>query len=90
MSGSPEYKSIVTQFRDINLSIVFVDDGAFYGPPHALIERIGAFARICSIRGIGSFSKKKTQLSMVNRNPVEPALVVRLAADALDSDADRS
>ena len=88
--GSPEYKAIVTQFRDSNLSIMFVDDGAFYGPPHVLIERVGAFAaRICSIRGVGSFSKKKTQLSMVNRNPVDHALVVMLVDD-LASDAERS
>ena len=67
--GSPEYKNTVALFRDSNLSIMFVDDGAFYGPPHALIERVGEFARICGIRGVGSFSKKKTQLSMVNREP---------------------
>ena len=67
---------------------MFVGDGAFYGPLHALIERVGEFARICGIRGVGNFSKKKTQLSMVNREPVDPALVVVLA-NALASDTER-
>ena len=70
---------------------MFVDDGAFYGLHHALIERVGEFARICSrlVGALGvSARKQRRQLSMVNREPVDPGLAVRLA-DALASDAER-
>ena len=79
--GSPQFNSVISEYRDNITQVSFVDDGMVYGHPDLVPRTMAVFADINELQGSGKFSQEKTRITMLNGGdvPLEVQIAVSVA-----------